>query len=360
MSGNSNSLAPISTTQPSTLGKGRVDLVKSDFDAAIVQKGYDVFLDKAIRCPCRRIADRQPLSSCRNCGGSGYVYLNRHKTRMIVQAMNTSTKFKEWSEELIGSVRITARDEENISFMDRITMIGAEVITSQVLHPTEFNGEVRGKVIYDIKEIYEIFTFTSDDQPLKKLEENIDYTIGGNVLTFNTSYSSWENFTVSVRYAHEPTYHIIDMVRESMTTKVKIGGQEKAVVMPVSAVGRKSHYVLDEQNYNGTYILDNSYDASGCGDKKINTVDAPTKLRLQHPTNTTIDLHWNDVDDETSYIIQRAGLDGMWSQIAVVNADTITYSDTVLPETTYFYRIASRKDATQSVWSDVTGITTNA
>ena len=358
---NQHTLAPISTTQPSTVGKGRVDLVKSDFDALLVQKGYDVYLDKVVWCPCRRVADRQPLSSCRNCGGTGYVYINRYKTRMVIQSMNIDTKFKEWSEERVGQARITARDEENLTFMDRITVIGAETTTSQVLFPRVFDGEVKIKTTYSVSVVDEMYAFESNGTPLKKLYENTDYTIVDNIITLSDTYSTWEDFTISIRYRHEPSFHVIDMVRETMNTIISTSTGEKKTVMPISAVARRSHYVLDEQNYNGDLLLDNSYKHTGCGATSIETTPPPTLFRLSHPTSTSVVLNWQDPStSETNFILERSGISGIWEQIAVINPNVSTYTDTVTASTVYFYRIATRKSEKQSVWAGPIGLTTNA
>lgn len=361
MSSNQATLAPINVTQPSTVGKGRVDLVKSDFDAIIATKGYDVYLDKAVRCPCRRISDSQALSSCRNCGGSGYVFINRYKTKMVIQSMNVDTKFKEWSEEKLGNARITARDEEKLGFMDRITLIGSETTTSQVIFPKIISGGLKGKLIYNPISIDEIFCFVSDKDKLYKMEVNTDYTISNNVLTFDNKFTSWNDFTVTVRYRHEPSYHVIDLVREVMNTVIKQGGQDKRVVMPISAVARKAHYVIDEQNMSGDYLNDNSYAQTGCGATNEVLVHKPTLLRLSHPNSTTIVLNWQDNSStETNYVVERSGIDGVWSSIAVLSPNITTYSDTVLANTTYFYRVAARQGTKQSEWTDSVGVTTNA
>lgn len=360
MSSGSNNKAPINVTQPSTSGKGRVDLVKSDFDAAIVQKGYDVYLDKVLYCPCRRKGDNQALSSCKNCGGSGYVYINRYKTKMILQSMNIDTKFKEWSAENIGTVKITARDEENLAYMDRISVIGAEVMTAQTIHPIEYGGEMRGKVIYDIASIDEIFAFVDDGTKLKKLELNIDYTYVNNIIIFDNQYlQGWDNFTVSIRYSHAPTFHIVDMVRETMTTKIKVpGSAERDVVMPIHAVGRRSHYVLDEQNYSGDYLLDNSYDHNGCGADKDEIIPPPTNFHVYHFPVSGIILNWIDPsNEETNFVIERSGIDGKWNQITITTPNTTTYTDTnIVVGEIYFYRIATRVSTKQSIWSGILGI----
>lgn len=361
MSNNQTGLNPISLSPTlNNPSEGRVDLVKSDFYMLVEQKGLDVFLDKVVFCPCSRIGDRQPLSSCRNCGGTGYTYINRYDTKIILQSMNISTKFKEWSEEKIGTVRVTARDEDNLSYMDRITVKEIEVITNQTIFPREFDRKVRGKLIYDIKTVQEIFAFRDSNSPLVKLEINTDYTFNGNIITFNDKYSDWDDFTVTVRYSHNPSFHIMDMTRDAMTTKVDLGNGEQNVVMPISAIARRSHYVLDEQNYNGDYLLDNSYGINACGTNVEVLVKEPTLLRLSHPTNTSVKLDWLDPSTaETNFVIERAGLDQEYVVIAVVAPNVTTYTDTVIVNTTYFYRVATKRGTKQSIWAGPIGLTTN-
>ena len=86
-------------TPPNTVGQPSVQLVKNDFDVAIEKKGYRVYHDKASKCPCASKNGGAPQSNCKNCGGSGWFYINRTRTRMVVQSMNINTTNKEWSEE---------------------------------------------------------------------------------------------------------------------------------------------------------------------------------------------------------------------------------------------------------------------
>ena len=52
------------------------------------------------------------------------------------------------------------------------------------------------------------------------------------------------------------------MNREVSASFVKVGNVEKQVTLPVHAIGRRSHYILDAENFNGDRIIDNSYDIS--------------------------------------------------------------------------------------------------
>lgn len=370
MASNASDNVIISITPPNLLGKARVDLVKSDFDAAVWQKGYWIYLDKALRCPCRSGNDHQALSSCKNCGGSGWVYLNRYKTKMILQSMNLDTKFKEWSEERIGTVRITAMNRDEIAFMDRITVIDGRTIVNDVIFPKDYYGELRARVNYEIISIDEIFMFDNSGVPLKRIFEGVDFEIlkdnqnkPTNLLRFDQKYIGRDQLTISIRYQYAPQFHILDVTRQIMNTQAidKSTGAEIVSDMPISAMGRRSHYVLDEQNYNNDFLLDNSYNqGSGCSSETGDKPNIPQEFRIQNPNNNTVNLFWRDTPSEDTFIIQRRTYTNGWTQIASLPANTITYSDSgLLPNTTYYYRIAARTGSYQSDWSSEIGITTN-
>lgn len=359
---NSNSKTPIAQTPANTTGKARVDFVRSDFDAVIEQKGYRVYHDKVMRCPCRTNQRTDALSSCRNCGGSGYVYINRFSTKMVLQSINLDTKFKEWSEERIGTVKITARESEDISFMDRITVRDAETISSEVLHPknqNEYEGTptLYARVIHPIVEIDDIFAFEEVDKKLVKMTHGVDYTFSENVITFNNSYLNWDNFTVSIRYKHNPSFYIIDMVRDVMTTTVKgEDGRDAQVQMPVHAVGRRAHYVLDEENLDGTYLIDNSYEISCLEGVKCPL--APKNLKIHVEASTLINLSWEDVSTaEVNYVVERAGADMKFIELGLTAPNVTTYEDsTIEVGVTYYYRVATREADCQSLWSAIVGL----
>lgn len=260
----------IQATPVNTEGKARVDLVKSDFDAFIWQKGYDVLLDRAIKCPCRNVSDNQGLSDCKNCGGSGWVFINRKQTRVVIQSMNKDTQFKEWSMERLGTARISSLNEERLAYMDRLTVTNATVVTSQTIHfKLHSDGIYRSPIIYPIKKVIYAFIFKGSNVPLHKAEENVDFTIKeGNWIELDQQHNQ-ENATLSIRYEHNPMYHVVDINRDVMTSKKSVGGKDFDKNLPISGIARLAHYVLDEQNFNGDFLLNNSYQEN-CDDKYIN------------------------------------------------------------------------------------------
>ena len=133
---------------------------KQLFDAAIWQKGYDCYVEKAIECPCRGDAENHSaLPNCQNCGGVGWVFLNPVKTIALITGVNRDTKYKQWSQELIGNVSITLRDIEQAGFMDRITLLVETAIFSEV------------KKIRSIQEGLDTSYFTFLSYEIKQIED---------------------------------------------------------------------------------------------------------------------------------------------------------------------------------------------
>ena len=98
-------MANLITTPPANVDTTtRVDFNKPSFEKLIYQKGLDVVWEQAIHCPCKDDeAANQGLSSCKNCGGTGWVFINPEETKMIIHSMNLNTRYKEWSMEKLGS-----------------------------------------------------------------------------------------------------------------------------------------------------------------------------------------------------------------------------------------------------------------
>jgi len=264
-------------TPASTAGTASVSLNKKEFDATIENQGYNVWIDRAVKCPCKDKNINNTLSSCKNCGSTGWVFINRLQTKAIVYSMEWKNSYKEWSEENLGNVYITIRDENKLSFMDRVTIIDADTIHKQVLYPFEVMDQLVAFTIYRIKYMIDIFLYQGDDKPLRLLQSDVDYFLGSspeqhdtcngvydNVIRFSDELKNLFNscsltqlpFHISVSYKHSPQYHITHLTREAMVS-VQLDKSQQS--MPVNAVGRRSHYVLDAENFVGDRIIDNSY-----------------------------------------------------------------------------------------------------
>jgi hypothetical protein len=86
----------------------------------------------------------------------------------------------------------------------------------------------------------------------------------------------------------------------------------------------------------------------------------PTGLTVRLISPTQIDLSWSDNSpDETGFEIQRRTGSGEWTRLALVGPNLTRFSDfSVLPGTSYSYRVRAVNDMGASAWSnEATGTT---
>lgn len=242
-------------------GPPRADLEKREFDTLIYQKGRDVTLETALQCPCKSESTNQQ-SNCKNCGGTGWVFINPRPARMVLTAINAVTEFRPWSEELRGTVNVTSHVEDELSIMDRITAIDGESIHNEVLFLKQHLNEIFTYTTYNIKSIAYIGLFKTINEPLQRLQPEIDFTIKDNVIKFNSSltlpFPQIDLNSITIRYKHAPQFHVIEMKRDTMQT-FKWSNTEINQNMPISAIARRAHYQLTAQNLAGDRLLDNSF-----------------------------------------------------------------------------------------------------
>lgn len=251
------------STPANLVGTPTPALNKQLFDANIWAYGYDVLVEKAIECPCRKEGENSNVSSCQNCGGLGWAFINPVQTKAIITSINQETKYKQWSQELLGNISATLRDLDNASFMDRITLIGEKTTFSEVRKVrTTSTSQLFIFVSYEIEEIEDIFIFKDPTLPLIRLSAD-SYTINsGNRFVIDldtTALADSANSSISVRYKHKVQYNILDIPHILRSTMdLNNLGQIVKQKMPNQYIARLAHYVL-RPDYNGLGIIDNAY-----------------------------------------------------------------------------------------------------
>jgi hypothetical protein len=258
----------IKKTPPNLTYEPRIEFRKRNFDGAVWLKGYWVIIEKAVRCPCEGQM-KNALSSCTNCYGNGFFFINPITTRALITSINKDTKYKEWSPEIIGNISITVKDdlEENLSFYDKITFYEKYGFHAEVLRIREDTVSQQNFIflVYRPEEILDVWIFNGSENPLIKLNES-EYVISTDnpyiLLIDIASPPTNFNNVVSVRYRHQVQYNVIDIPHEIRASNVYNDlGQLVKIDLPVNAIMRRSHLLLAERpNYDGTGLQDNSYE----------------------------------------------------------------------------------------------------
>ena len=81
------------------LSNASPEFIRSEFDSAVYLKGYEVILEKALRCPCN--APDAPFSGLPELFWYRLFYINPTNTHALITGINGDNSYKRWSEELI-------------------------------------------------------------------------------------------------------------------------------------------------------------------------------------------------------------------------------------------------------------------
>jgi hypothetical protein len=248
---------PLDTSDP------RIGWRVGDFNQLITSHGYDAYIDRALRCPCVDKATGQALSTCKNCLGRGWFFVDRKETRVIAQHMDNKKRYQAAGEINKGTASITTRGSDKLGFMDRIILTQLESYYSEIINPIYFQSKIIAYPVYEPLFITNIYLFSSDDEKLIPISEN-DFEIVGNRIEFdlgiqdlididdiNVKDKSEIPISISIRYAHYPVFHVIDANRELMRVRERnsVFTDEELTDMPINVLVRKAHYIFDAQKF---------------------------------------------------------------------------------------------------------------
>jgi hypothetical protein len=250
----------IITKTPAESVEHQVRFEPHRFNSLIFDKGYDVWIDKAYRCPCSVKGTGQPLLTCDNCLGTGWIFKNRIETRVAIQGIKVDVKYENWTRTTSGMAKITARAIDKLAFMDRIILKDVEGYYNEILRTRIKGNKNIAYTEYPIIEIEELLLFQSDKLPLRKLIKDVDYFVEDeSKIILNSSYSL-KDYVLTIRYRHYMTYHIIEMNRDIIKVRQKDCElpEETLSDMPINGIIRKAHYLFDNIKYEAeNRLIDN-------------------------------------------------------------------------------------------------------
>jgi len=255
-------------TPPELVGDSTPTLNQNDFDDALFAHGYDCHVEKALPCPCRDGATKSALSSCGNCNGVGWIFVEKKSTKLVIQSMNRMTKYQNWSEDDRGTISISGRGVDRLAFMDRITVLDLLSIYAEVARVRRLDNKLFAYTIYSPVTFTEVYLFEGDSKALTPLSLLTDYTIVENRLILADKYKNknLKEMKLSLRYLHFPQYNVVDITREITANKGVLDRicdpnaslDEELAKLPLHVVGRKTHYVLDAPSVDGVSVFDNT------------------------------------------------------------------------------------------------------
>lgn len=259
---------PVIAQTPPSEGLPKPTWDVSKFNALIYNNGYDAYIERALRCPCVDRSTGQALSTCQNCLGRGWFFVDRRETRVVSQSMANLRRNSDIGEINRGTARITTRAIDRLAFMDRIILLDLMAWYSEILRPILIENELVAYPIYEPLEITNMYLYIGDNVKLEPIPSEL-YQIQGNRIKFDEALLELVDVTdvnqkqpdisISVRYSYYPVYHVIDANRELMRVRERkcTFSDDKLAEMPINVLARKAHYIFDAQLF-GRELFDNS------------------------------------------------------------------------------------------------------
>ena len=243
----------------SVQGTPDVKLRINEFQSLVYRKGYPCYHDIFIPCPCKEKGSNSARVTCKNCFGSGWVLVKRVQTVAMFQSMNFNPEYADWSIENIGTVSITSLKDDHPKFMDRYVLYTEEVEYAELIFPIYTSDDkILAFCDYPPIKILDLRMFQGDDKNLLEIdpsqvtidnEGRLDLTSLKDILYKRKDFIFKDNTSLTIRYTYNPSYHVIDITRNIITSPVD--GANKEVIrsnFPYHAVGRLSHLVLERGN----------------------------------------------------------------------------------------------------------------
>lgn len=240
-------------------GKAQVHFRESEFEALIYSKGYRIYLDRFLHCPCKEQGVNSARVTCSNCLGSGFFLSERIQTKAVLTNMNINTEYKDWSVENMGTVSISTLNTDKVTYMDRIVLYELEAPYHQLIYPITLpNGNFIAFLDYPPVKIEKLYAFMGDNEPLLAIDVNeakigkegeVDLTSIRDLLIDRDDFVYDNKTTLSIGYTYMPSYHIIDVTRNIMNSNVEdVDKKLISTNFPYHSIGRSSHLVLDRGN----------------------------------------------------------------------------------------------------------------
>ena len=252
--------APLSQQE---LNTGRVDLTAEDYIKLIGQRGLRLTHETATFCSCREELNGGGEPDCVNCKGSGYVFLNPREVEGVIQSIGYNPKFMNYSEVNGGTATLTMPYDERVGWFDRFTLLDGSSIFMENIYPIlrkydGINENLSALLTYKPNDILSVFLYMGKNIAQKELfefEEDgstpKDFSYSGNIFILSDDLFESHKLEgdakamISIRYAHNPQYIVMDIPNDIRNTRnVGIGGVEEVHNLPIKCIIKKAHHII--------------------------------------------------------------------------------------------------------------------
>jgi len=227
----------------------RSDFKPELFTALIVEKGYNCMLQHAIPCGNIDTYTHAHPKDCKYCHGTGFVYYDSVKTKVILTSLEKDKRFITSPELLLGQTMVTVDSVESLQYRDRIINLDSLIRYSQLVK-RQSNSDI-DELRFKIFEIENVYRYTNSGE-LMDIENFIDYEItDDNKIKWISSNKPDPNEIYSIRYKTHPSWIVTSfphIIRATTTRFLK--PHESPENLPLQGIAKLEFlFYKDQLNY---------------------------------------------------------------------------------------------------------------
>lgn len=231
-------------------------------ESTIKSLGYNIVWWPSVAAPNNYEQQDNSLTD-QNIRGIERIWPNAFDIEAIITSIDVTRATEIEGRKDLSEIQVTVNNEYKLGRLDRIMVKDSEIAYTENLRVTRDldTDDYIAYTTYPVKFVYATFKYESDTQPYRLLTEGSDFTVENNLIRFSNEFTtlSEENFNVSIRYNGTPTYYVADVPHAARTSKID---NQRTIELPVMAIARLAHQILELENASKDKFLDNAFDLS--------------------------------------------------------------------------------------------------
>ena len=193
------------------IGSGFTPRILTDFRA----QARSVLHRRALKCPCSVNERGTSRSSCKNCRGCGYAFVNERTRYVIIRNLQLTEKFMSGGNHDSGDCMITAEADVDWGLEDIVFFpCGVSEVTTEAIKFIREGDYWVGYTHYPLVEVEYLGEWQSEDKPYIPISSD-NYSTEADAYTIRLSgnYSERTEVVCTIKYQYRPAFQIESFAR---------------------------------------------------------------------------------------------------------------------------------------------------
>lgn len=237
----------------------RQDFDHTGFENLVYQNGLNLKLERALMCPCRRVDNGSPQTTCLNCNGSGWLFSAPTNVFGTIMSLKYEQIIQMTYPEISATANLILSESNDfrLSYFDKLTLQdGNGIIVNNIKQFKLLSNSYNKKTFqlslpFRVISIDYLILYISSNSVLKLSESDYKYENNTNTIELSDSVTSnltkqgFTDIMASIRYYHNPIYHVLRHEHNIRLSRVVDGSNEVVKEFPLLYLIREHSFFVN-------------------------------------------------------------------------------------------------------------------